>query len=128
MKWLHLVLLSLSAAFCVGCDRESDFITQTSPFLNVRVPTPADGKIFIAARGERFAKRHEMEVHFVPDHFGPQEFSLSLTRADLNIIANNVQSSGGSNVNAIARSAPTSEQRAEVEAYLCEVMLHRCSH
>ena len=125
MKRLHFALC-VTIAMCGGCDRKSDFITEASPFLEMKVPTPSDGKVAIAARGERFAKQHGMKVHFVPDHFEPREYSLSLTRTDLNIVAANVQSGGASNVSAYSRSAPTSAQRAEVEDYLCEVM-HRCS-
>jgi hypothetical protein len=127
MKRLYLALLSVSLDLCVGCNRRSDFITETSPFLDLRVATPSDGKFAIAVRGERFAKQHGMKVHFVPDHIAPREYSLSLTRSDLNIVAANGQSGSASNVAAYARSAPSAAQRAEVEAYLCEVMLHGCS-
>ena len=127
MQRLHFILFLASLPCCVGCDRQSDFITETSPFVEVQVPTPPDGKAAVASRAEQFAKQHGMKVHFVPNHFEPHEFSLSLTRADLNIVAANVMLGGRSDVTAYTRSAPTAAQRAEVEAYLCEVMRHRCA-
>lgn len=126
MQRLPLALISVSLALCVACHRKSDFITETSPFVEIMVPTRTDGKAAIRGRAEPFAKRHGMKVHFVPDHFEPHEFSLSLTRADLNIVAENVLRGSRSNVSAYARSAPTSSQLAEVDAYLCEVMRHGC--
>lgn len=127
MLRLPLAVSSVSLALCAGCDRKSDFIMETSPFVGVMVSTPTDGKAAIRDRAERFAEQHGMEAHFVPDHFEPHEFSISLTRADLNIVADNVQRGTRSDVTAYTRSAPTSSQRAEVDAYLCEVMRHGCS-
>jgi len=127
---MHRPLLTLtvaSLALCMGCNRESEFIGETSPFLEVTVPTPADGKTAIAQRAERFAAKHGMKVHFVPDHFEPHEFTVSVTRTDLNIIVGNVMRGDQSAVSAFARSEPTVTQRREVDSYLCEVMCHGCA-
>ena len=123
----NLVLALAGLAFCISCDRQSDFITETSPFLEVKVQTPTDGKVAIVRRAERFAKQHGMKVHFVPDHFEQQEFTLSLTRTDLNIVAGNVRFGALTVVTAYTGRVPTGAQRTEVESYLCEVMRHRCS-
>jgi hypothetical protein len=123
------VLPLLSLALCVACDRRSDeFIYDTQPFFEVRVRTPPDGKIAIAERGKRFAKGHRLAVHFVPDHFEEQEYTLSLVRRDLNIVAGNVLSGATTYVTATSRGGTTGAQRAEVNAYLCEVMQHGCPH
>jgi hypothetical protein len=122
-----LLLTVASLALCVGCNRESEFITETSPFFEVAVPTPADGKAAIAQRAERFAAKHRMKVHFVPDHFEPHEFTVSVTRNDLNIIVGNVMRGDQSAVSAFARSQATAAQRREVDTYLCEVMRHGCA-
>ena len=122
-----LTLTVASLALCVGCNRESDFITDTSPFVEVTVPTPADGMDAIAQRGERFASTHGMKVHYVPGHFEPHEFTLSVTRTDLNIIVSNVMRGDQSSVSAYVRSAPSLAQRREVDTYLCEVMRHGCA-
>ena len=126
MQRLYLTFTIASLVFCLGCDRKSDFISETSPFVSITVPTPQDGKVAIASRVTRFAEQRGMKTHFVPDHFEPHEFTLSLTRTDLNIIAGNVMRSDRVHVTAYARGAPTAAQRTEVDAYLCEVMRHRC--
>jgi hypothetical protein len=125
MRRLHLFLV-FAGIVSWGCDRRSEFITETSPFASVTVLTPRDGMAAIARRATRFAEQRRMKVHFVPDHFEPHELTLSLTRADLNIIAGNVMSGDRLRVTATARAAPTSAQRSEVDAYLCEVMRHGC--
>ncbi len=127
MQRLRLTI-TIATLVLLGCDRKSDFITEKSPFVSVTILTPRDGKAAIAGRGKRFAERHGMKVHFVPDHFEPHEFALSLTRTDLNIIADNVKLGDRSFVTAVALAAPTSKQQAEVDAYLCEVMRHGCSN
>lgn len=97
------------------------------PFVQVTVPTPADGKAAIAQRAERFAARHGMKVHFVPDHFEPHEFTLAVTRPDLNILVGNVMRGDKSFVTAVSRSAPTAAQRREVDVYLCQVVSYGCA-
>ena len=126
MRKVHLALAIVIFALCAACDRKSDFITETSPFAEVQVTTPADGKTAIARRAERFARQHRMTLYFDPTHFELREFSLAVNRADLNITALNVLKGGHSAVSAYARSTPTGAQRAEVDAFLCEVMLHSC--
>ena len=121
-----MLLTIASLVVCAACERKSDRITETSSFAVVQVTTPPDGKAAIASRARQFAHQHGLKVLFVPDHFTPQEYSLTLIRADLNIAANNVQKSSQSTVRDYGRSAPTSAQSAEVDAYLCELMLHRC--
>lgn len=122
-----LTLTVASLAFCMGCNRESDFITETSPFVQVTVPTPEDGKAAIAQRAERFADERGMKFHYVPYHFESHEFTVSVTRTDLNIIVGNVMRGDRSAVSAFARSAPTPTQLREVDIFLCEVMRHGCA-
>ena len=127
MERVHLALMIVSLALCSACDRQSDFITETSPFAEVAVTTPADGKDAILRRAKGFAQKQGMNVHYDPTHFEPHEFSLAVNRPDLNIIAVNVANGSRSIVRAYVRSAPTGAQRTEVDAFLCEVMLHGCA-
>lgn len=108
------------------CRQGSDFITDTDPFLSEYVPTPDGGHEAIAQRAENFARKHGMKLHYVPGHFQQTEFSISVTREDLNIATGNVLLKDRTWVTATARGEPSRAQRVEVDEFMCLVMLYGC--
>ncbi|HET9336321.1 MAG TPA: hypothetical protein VFO12_07940 [Sphingomicrobium sp.] len=128
MRRLTLILALVAMSLESSCDRKGDFITGTSPFLSEYVPTPDSGHEMIAKRAGDFAKRHKMKLHYVPGHFRATEFTISVTRDDLNIVTGNVRLGNRTLVTATARRHPTLQQRAEVGEFMCSVMMHNCEH
>lgn len=125
------VILAVMVLLCIGtvvtlCHRRGDFITNTSPFLSEYVPTPSDGHRAIARRAAGFAKRHRMKLHYLPGHFQSTEFTIAVTRDDLNIAVGNVLLGKRTLVTAVVRATPTPQQRAEVGEFMCSVMFYRC--
>ena len=120
--------VAIAAITAASCNRKSDFITETSPFLSVYVPTPSGGHKATAERANEFARRHGMKLHYVPGHFQPTEFTISVVRRDLNIVTGNVLLGERTLVTAYTRLAPTNEQRALVDEFLCSVMMHGCEN
>lgn len=109
-----------------SCDRKSDFITETSPFLSADVPTPVGGHDAIAERARAFAERHAMKLHYVPGHTRSSEFTISVTRDDMSIVTGNVLRGGRTLITAYSRVSPTPEQRKMVDEFMCSVFLHGC--
>jgi hypothetical protein len=120
------VIMAAAGVFATSCERKSDFITNTSPFLSEYVATPPGNHYATAERARSFALRHQMKVHYVPGHFEPNEFSISLTRDDLNIVTDNVLLGDRTLVNAYALGKPSSKQREVVDEFMCSVMMHDC--
>jgi len=52
---LHATLTYVSLVF-LGCDRQSGFITETSLFVEVRMPTERTEGCYCFGRAERFAR------------------------------------------------------------------------
>lgn len=120
------VVMSVIAVTSLGCERHSDVITETSPFLTVIVSTPADGGAGIQRRAEQFASGYGMRILYSDQHFSPGEYSVRLLRPDFNIAADNVLRDKQSVVSVYANRQPTAEHRNEANEYLCQVMLHGC--
>jgi hypothetical protein len=116
----------LVASSSASCERRSDVITETSPFLTVLISTPPDGEVGISRRAGQFASSHEMRMLYSEEHLSPGEYSVRLLRPDLNIAADNVLRGQQSVVNAFVRGQPSAEHRKETSEYLCKVMLHGC--
>jgi hypothetical protein len=106
-----------------GCDQSGDFITETSPFYSKRIATPPDGHEQIAQRAKRFAQQYQMKLHYVPGHFTPKEYSISVTRLDTNIVATNIKSGKFTIITAYSRKTPSEESRHLVSNFVCAVML-----
>ena len=118
--------MCLSAAALIGCEQRSNFITETDPFVTVYVSTPAGGTSVLVERAKQFAATHDLQVVVVDGHFEATEYSLSLVRPDLNILANNVGKGSRTVVAAYAVGAPSDNHRRAISDYLCAVMLHGC--
>lgn len=116
----------LVASVTASCERRSDVITETSPFMTVLVSTPPDGGAGIKRRAEQFASRHGMRILYSEEHFSPGEYSVRLLRPDLNIAADNVLRGNQSVVRAYVRGEPSTEHREQTDEFLCKVMLHGC--
>lgn len=123
----RLILVLVAATVLAACERKSDFITETSPFFSEYVTTPAGGHETIANRAGTFAQRHRMKLHYVPGHFQPTEFTISVTRDDLNIVTGNVQLGDHTFVTATTRRKPSQAQRLEVDEFMCSVLMHGCT-
>ena len=126
MRRLAFAAGAFLAGFLASCERKSDFITETSPFVSEYVRTPEDGHAEIAKRAAEFASRHGMKRHYVPGHFKATEFTISVTREDLDIGTGNVKLGNRTLVTAYTQGSPTEKQRAEVREFMCAVMLHGC--
>jgi hypothetical protein len=110
-----------------SCDRGSDVITETSPFLTALVSTPPDGGAGIKRRAEQFASSHRMRMLYSDEHFSTGEYSVLLIRQDFNIATENVLRDRESVVRAYVRGQPSAEHLKEAAEYLCEVMRHSCA-
>jgi hypothetical protein len=127
MRWLASSLYAFSlVAMLTSCDKGGEFITDTSPFFEESVPTPPGGHRAIAERSKIFAKKHRMKVHYVAGHFKHEEFSILLTRDDINIVADNVNLRGRTLVAAYTTFPASGRQRALVIEFKCSVMLYDC--
>ena len=123
---LPVLFLTFVALATEACEPQSDFIEDASPFMVLEARTPPDGREAIISRSESFAARHEMRLKAEPSQSPEPRFSLALVRHDLNIIAGTVGIGNRTLVTAVSRGQPTERHRRQVEAYLCEVMLHDC--
>lgn len=126
----RLILLSLLV--CAGfvtasCERRGDFITETLPFLTEYMPTPDEDHQATAERARAFADRHGMKLHYVPGHFETTEFSISVTRGDVDISVGNVLLGRRTLLTAYTRAEPSPRQRDLVDEFMCSVMLHGCN-
>lgn len=120
------VCVAVTAITTTSCNRKSDFITETSPFFSEYVLTPPGGHKATAERAQEFARRHGMILHYVPGHFQPTEFSISVVRRDLNIVTGNVLLGERTLVTAYTQESPTNGQRALLDEFMCSVMMHEC--
>ncbi|MBA3511941.1 hypothetical protein [Sphingomonas sp.] len=116
----------LVASVSASCERRSDVIYETSPFMTVLVATPPYGGAGIKRRAENFASSHEMRTLYSEEHFSPGEFSLLISRPDLNIAAENVLRGQQSIVRAYVRGEPSAQHREQADEFLCKAMLHDC--
>lgn len=127
-RLISVPLIILAGAATMSCNRTSDFITDTPPFVSMSVRTPTGRHELIAARAKAFAIRHGMKLHYVSGHFQESEYTISVTRHDLNIVTGNVVEGRSTSITAYSRTEPTEKQQAEVAEFLCLVMLHACGN
>src|SRR5215213_7289533 len=123
---LRVTIAVLFASVSASCERRSDVITETSPFMTVLVATPADGGAGLKRRADQFASTHGMRMVYSEEQFSPGEYSVLLSRPDLNIAAENVLRGRHSVVRAYARQEASSEHHELAGEFLCKVMLHGC--
>jgi hypothetical protein len=96
IRALSVAMAVVTLGASASCDRNSDAITATSPFLSVVVTTPADGGSGIRRRAENFASHHRMRMVYSDEHLSSGEYSVRLLRPDFNIASDNVLQDGKS--------------------------------
>ncbi len=108
-----------------ACDNPNRYeINGKAPFIETTVPfRPGTGDA-VVADVRTFVKQHEMEFLNPTKELGPGEFWTAAERASLNLIAVHGEDEDHRavvQVLAIARDAPTAEDKALVEEFVAHI-------
>jgi hypothetical protein len=118
-----LSLLAMGVLF--GCDGSSErnVILDTAPFFATTIPFRPDRTDAVVEFVRAFSKQHQMDFLLARQSLGPGEFNASADGPSLNLKALRVSAIDGDKVQvfAIARGAPTANDKALVEEFVAQI-------
>lgn len=115
MKCIFSICI-LSIALAAACN--SEVIYDTQPFHGVRAELKDERIERFIQMSERFATHNDLTFDVVRGHFSPNDFSILMTGADLNIVSLNTVDPGLVQINATVRGQPSPRHRELINQYI----------